>query len=1730
MTADEAGQAPPSHSQAPPARATTDGLELFHPLVARWFRERLGSPTDVQQKSWPLIAAGEHLLITAPTGSGKTLTAFLWALDRLVRGEWDAGATRVLYVSPLKALNNDIRRNLLRPLRELRETFAAAAAPFPEIRVQTRSGDTPQPERRAMLRRPPEILITTPESLNLLLSSRGGIGLLGNVATVILDEVHSVVGNKRGVHAITAVERLVPLCGEFQRIALSATVKPLQTVAEFVGGLRPEGEEGEQRLRPRPVRIVQSADAKQYDIRVRFPATAADEQGADRESVWPPLVEEFSRIIAGNQSTLLFANNRRLCEKLTLLINDGGGHPLAYAHHGSLSREIRETVEGKLKDGELRAIVATASLELGIDIGALDEVVLVQSPHSIASGIQRIGRAGHDVGEVSRGTLYPTYSSDFIESAVMAAGVLNQDIEEVRPVDAPLDVLAQVVVSMAALEPRDLDEVYRVVRSSYPYRDLGRRQFDLVVDMLAGRYAHTRIRELQPKLSVDRLDNTIAARRGAVQDLYFSGGTIPDRGYFHLRVEASNARIGELDEEFVWECSEGQTFTMGSQSWTIRRITHNDVFVTPSPPKAGDLPFWKADGGGRDFHFSERIGQFLEIADSSLDDPGFRQRLQRDHAMDETAAGQLLELLRRQKKETGCPLPHRRHVVVEYAGSAPLGHEGNQVVLHTFWGERVNRPFALALDAAWEERFGQRLEIYPANDCIAMVLPHEIEAEELLSLVPPVRLDDHLRQRLESSGYFGARFRECCGRALLLGRKRMNQRLPLWMTRLRSQKLLDSVRRFDDFPILIEAWRSCLQDEFDMPALQQLLTELESGGISWSAAHTEQPSSFARVISWRQVDSYMYRGDEPAAAEPSRLRGDLMREVVFSADLRPAVPAVVVRSFVEKRQRLAPGYSPRSARELVDWAVERLLIPMGEWEELIAAIDRDKGIDLDAGEGAADLVAAAGDRLVRVVAEGTVLIAAREQLPWLGKAWSRLPGSGSRVEVLADGSAAVVPQEAGGAEGEGDAEEDGGLTGLIGRWLQFYGPLSHAEIEGVLGIEPALLRQALDDLVDSEAAVRGQLIAGTGTGTWCDAENLEILLRLACADAVPAFRPLPLSRLPLFLGAWQGLTDTEADAEALPRRLEQLLCYEAAAAAWEGEFLPARLPGYSTSWMDACMQESSLRWVGRGSERVALGFDADLDLLPAPAGPDAGEEDKPAEAEGGRGSRAVSRSGRPLRLRHPATADRDGRVRPGAAALVGGLGGAGHQRQLQRPAQGDRDALRGPGGRGRGRAPPRDRRARGLLPLEGIAAVRRQLAPAAGSGAGRGPPGGRGALQGARASAARSLRPAVPRAAAAGIRPVPLVPPVPLPAPDGAVGGDPFRLLLREHPGSAVHLAAGLPQAAAGPARKGGLLDQRHRSGLPLRPAAGGGKGLPPEAGRRHPPRLPWPRSRRRLGAPGPGVDLPGGCGQPRPAALFRFSPSSPDGAVPLFATRGDRNHRWKSGVRQSLPRRPAHLLRGSARLQRGRDHERQVAKMAAPGERLPQEICRAARTELSGWTGKAGKVGYGPTEQRGFRAFSKGSAMTDQVTAEDILAAKGGDLLSIPEDATIGEALEVMVEGKVGSILVREGSRIVGIYTERDLMRNAIGAGFDPGKARIGDHMTRGLKFASHTDTAYELMDKFLGLRIRHLLIDKHDKFIGLLSVGDVIKAALQARTDELEELEAIAKWEYYEEWKPRR
>ena len=1186
-------------------------LSLFHPLVARWFGEQVGQPTDVQQQAWPRIAAGEHLLITAPTGSGKTLTAFLWALNQLITGQWTPGHTSVLYISPLRALNYDIQRNLLGPLTELKALFQKAGEVFPDIRVLTRSGDTPQANRRQMLRHPPEILISTPESLNLLLSSTGGRTILTTLSTVILDEIHAVVSAKRGVYLMTAVDRLVRLSGEFQRIALSATIRPLETVAELVAGYTLSGKSGDLHYAPRPIDIVHSAAEKQYDLHVQFPQDAADPDA--RDSVWDPLVEELKEIIHRNRSTLIFTNSRRLCEMLTLKINQGQGEPVAYAHHGSLALEIRAEVERKLKAGELRAIVATHSLELGIDIGALDEVVLIQSPFSVSSAIQRVGRAGHQVGQISRATLFPTHPKDLIESAVLAPEILNQDIEAVKPVLCPLDVLAQVIVSMVGVETWNVETLWENLRASYPYRHLSREQFDLVLNMLAGRYADSRVRELKPLLSIDRLDHTVAARRGALQTLYLSGGVIPDRGYFHLRHQETHTRIGELDEEFVWEASVGDTFTLGTQNWQIQQITPNDVWVLPGNPQGTAAPFWKAEENDRDFHFSQSIGQFLEEVNNRLDGPELSVFLQQEKCLDAGAARQLIDFLKRQKEATGCSLPHRHHLVVEFVSTGPGGVAGHQAVIHTMWGGRVNRPLAMALDAAWQSRFGHRPELYVSNDCLVLLLPHEIRGEELLSLVGSARIESLLRTRLEGSGFFGARFRECAGRALLLPRGKFNERMPLWLSRLRSQKLLDAVRQYEDFPILLETWRTCLRDEFDLEALKLVLPELESGAISWTEVHTDHPSPFAQSDWWRQVNQYMYMDDTPRSDKTSKLRGSLIRDVIFTPGLRPTVSRQLAERFELKRQRLSSGYSPQTVRELLDWVVERVAIPQREWANLLQAMRNDHGVDPDL------LLVQLQDKLLQFHPTDAAepLVAAREMLPRMINTFYG-PEKDVQVESLDKLPFPKKNEEYTAYQGEG---ED--WATLLGEWLQFYGPKTVEFVRRTLGVENELLQRALEDLLDSQKVLQGHLVTEGEPDEICDSENFEILLRLARAESIPAFKPLEIEWLPLFLANHQGLIKPLNNIDGLYLRIEQLLCYPAEATTWESEILPARLHPYDPSWLDTLMQEGDLQWVGGEGHRVTFCFESDLDLLREEAGHPELPSDRGESQDSGIGQRGV---------------------------------------------------------------------------------------------------------------------------------------------------------------------------------------------------------------------------------------------------------------------------------------------------------------------------------------------------------------------------------------------------------------------------------------------------------------------------------------------------------------------------
>jgi ATP-dependent Lhr-like helicase len=1163
-------------------------LTQFHPLVARWFKERVGQPTVVQEQAWPKIAAREHLLITAPTGTGKTLAAFLWALNQMIIGQWPTGQTSVLYVSPLRALNYDIQRNLLLPLNELKQIFREAEEDFPDIRVLTRSGDTPQSDRRRMLRHPPEILITTPESLNLLLSSQGGRSILTNISIAILDEIHAVHDTKRGVYLMTAVDRLVRLSGEFQRVALSATIQPLEKIAEFVAGFRLAGEPGDPRYIPRPVSIVSSRARKQYDIRLRYVREAGGQE--ESGSLWEPLVQELKKIIAKNRSTLVFVNSRRLCEMLTLMINQNEEEPLAYAHHGSLSLEIRSEVERRLKAGVLRAIVATHSLELGIDIGSLDEVVLVQSPFSISSAIQRVGRSGHQVNQVSRGILFPTHPKDLLEAAVLGPAILNHDIESSRTILSPLDVLAQVIVSMVGVETWDIDALFANLKATYSYRHLSREQFDLVLNMLAGRYAESRIRELKPLVSIDHLDHTVGARRGALQILYLSGGVIPDRGYFHLRHQETHARIGELDEEFVWEASVGDTFSLGAQNWQIHRITHNDVFVLPGNPKTAAAPFWKAEENDRDFHFSERVGQFLEEAEGRLEDPDFAESLQRRNGMEPGAAVELIDFLKKQKEATGCPLPHRHHLVVEFVAAGPGGTP--QAVLHTMWGGRVNRPLAMTLDAAWQARFGYRLELYVSNDCVVFQLPHEIAGEELLSLVENARVESLLRARLEGSGFFGARFRECAGRALLLPRSKFNERIPLWLSRLKSQKLLEAVLNYEDFPILLETWRTCMQDEFDLESLKRVLEELESGSISWTAVHTALPSPFARSDGWRQVNQYMYMDDQPRSDKISKLRGSLLREVVLTPGLRPAVSRKLIEQFELKRKRLSPGYSPQTSRELVDWVMERVAIPKREWEELLEEMRRDHGTD---PKSFTDLE----DKLIQFYPPELrePLIVAKEMLPrMISTLYGPEKDESVHVQTL---TGVPLPEEEYKVSKE-ETEDGEGLNDLIAQWLQFYGPVTVEFIHETLGIESERLQLILGDLTDSQKVVQGQLVTEGGPNEVCDSENFEMLLRLVRIEAAPTFEPLGIEWLPLFLADYQGMTrppDRIDGIDGLSRCMEQLVCHSAEARTWESEIFPARLHPYDPSWLDTLMQEGGLLWIGSEGRRVTFCFESELDLV-----------------------------------------------------------------------------------------------------------------------------------------------------------------------------------------------------------------------------------------------------------------------------------------------------------------------------------------------------------------------------------------------------------------------------------------------------------------------------------------------------------------------------------------------------
>jgi ATP-dependent Lhr-like helicase len=1155
--------------------------ECFHPLIRTWFADEVGPPTAIQSLAWPRIATGDHVLVTAPTGSGKTLAAFLWALDQLLTGAWESGGTRVLYITPVKALGTDISRNLRAPLDRLSAIGRDQGWTVPAIGI--RSGDTPQADRRRMLKHPPEILITTPESLNLLLTSPNGRRMLGALETVILDEIHAVVDSKRGIHLITAVERLAAVTGEFQRIGLSATINPLDRVARWMGGreLVAPGTH-----RERPVIVLESPDTKPMDVAVGSSLHDGAAVPRDREAFWECLATDLRRDIAHHHSTLVFANSRRMVERVARLVNEGAGDHLAWSHHGALSREIRHLVEQRLKAGALRAIVATNSLELGIDVGAVDQVVLVQAPPTVASAVQRIGRSGHQVGATSRGRFYPLHPRDLLQCAVAAEAALAGDLEPVHPMGAALDVLAQVLLSMTVGRTWRLDALYDGIRCADPYRSLPRRHFDLVVDLLAGRYASTRQRSLDPLVSVDRVDGTISARSGAERRLYLSGGTIPDRGYYKLKMHGTNAPLGELDEEFVWERSVGDTFSLGVQAWRVEAVTHSEVLVSPAPAGSAMAPFWRADERDGSHHLAQRVARWMHRLEADLITEDLKERLTRETPLTDTAATQLVEFLAEQLSAAGC-LPHRHRVLVEHSDTSRGRSGDRQIFLHTLWGGRVNRALGLALKAAWHRDHDARISVLHDEDCVLLSVPADTVEHNPLARVQPDRLDELVRDTLAATGYFGARFREAAGIALTLPRSGPNRRTPLWLHRQRAKDLLENLRDADDFPLVLEAWRSCLEDGLDLSSLRDRLLEVADGDIEVTVIRTEQPSPLAAHVLWRQTNDLMYDDDRPAGAASGRIRDDLLSDLVLTSDVRHLIARDLVTELDAKLQRLAEGYAPPPGRPLVDWLVERTVITLEEWQALVDAVARDHGEDRNA------VVASVTARVVRFA--DRPLVTAVETVHRL-------------ADALGVPDPAVVDFDERPVQIADVVHSDPPLTPpeILRDRLRYLGPAAPEDLAHDLGWSTDLVHRAAELLVETGDIAVEMFTEDARGPELCDRENLERLLRMTRRQARPAFVPRPAGELGLFLADLHGLGDLDASHGRFEETVENLFGWPAPAALWESDLLPARSAAYHPRWIDGLLRDTTLQWVGCGEGVITLIPDADRLLL---AGPDRGHED-----------------------------------------------------------------------------------------------------------------------------------------------------------------------------------------------------------------------------------------------------------------------------------------------------------------------------------------------------------------------------------------------------------------------------------------------------------------------------------------------------------------------------------------
>ena len=1220
------------------AAASKDPLESFSAATRDWFSAAFAAPTQAQAQAWAAISKGENTLVIAPTGSGKTLSAFLWALDRLAASPAPADPKqrcRVLYISPLKALAVDIERNLRAPLTGIRHTAQAMGAPEPDIRVAVRTGDTAAEERRRLATSPPDILITTPESLFLLLTSKARDALRA-VDTVIVDEVHALAGNKRGAHLALSLERLDALTadrGPAQRIGLSATVRPAADVASFLGGAR-------------PVTIAAPPSSKQIDLSIVVPvedmtdldqpagnADGTQDAQATRRSIWPHVEEQVLDLIEQHRSTIVFANSRRLAERLCARLNElaaeraelrggtpeaepapggqagppaqimaqagaTGGAPLevARAHHGSVSRQERAQIEEALKAGRLPAVVATSSLELGIDMGAVNLVIQVESPPSVASGLQRTGRAGHNVGDVSRGVIFPKYQGDLVQAAVVARRMRGGQIESLSIPRNPLDVLAQQIVAMTALDDWSVDDLHQVVRRAAPFAGLTRPVLEAVLDMLAGRYPSEEFAELRPRLVWDRTTGMLHGRPGGQRLAVTSGGTIPDRGLFGVFLAASQRgdgrnshRVGELDEEMVYESRVGDVFVLGASSWRIEEITADQVLVSPAPGQPGKLPFWHGDAPGRPAELGRALGAYCrELSEAGEQEATARLRAD---GLDELAAANLVRYLTAQREATGY-VPDDRTLVMERFRDE-LGDW--RLVLHSPFGAQVHAPWALAIAARLRDRYpGMDVQAMHTDDGIVIRVPDTEEPPPTgIAELQPEEIEQLVTDELGSSALFASRFRECAARALLLPRRQPGRRSPLWQQRQRSAQLLSVARKYGTFPIVLETVRECLQDVFDVPGLISLMKELASRKIRLVEVETPAPSPFGRSLLFRYVGAFMYEGDAPVAerrAQALALDSSLLAELLGQADLRELLDPAVVEQTERELQRLTPE---RACRDL---------------------------------EGVADLLRGIGPVSAPEVAERSQDPAAAAG--WLGELarqrralefriagearWAAIEDAGRLRDALG------VPLPPGVPAAFTEPVPDP-LSDLVARYARGHGPFMTADLARRYGLGVAVVTGTLRRLAAEGRVAEGEFIPGRRGTQWCDTTVLRTLRRRCLAKLRKEAEPVPPSALARFLPAWQNAAQSapgqaaagpggargrtrgpRASADTVYEAIDQLAGAAMPASALETLILPGRVPGYQPAMLDELTAAGEVVWSGAGG---LPGGDGWVALAPADTAP-----------------------------------------------------------------------------------------------------------------------------------------------------------------------------------------------------------------------------------------------------------------------------------------------------------------------------------------------------------------------------------------------------------------------------------------------------------------------------------------------------------------------------------------------